>query len=86
MAFFNSKPKIRLNEKARIEFELQQLSEAVGAKRFQLPIVRLSRWQDLIQRPLSEVLQFTGKHIGHNTHDVRLDVQPENLEKCGGGG
>lgn len=86
MPFFKSKPTIATGEKARLEFELQKLSEFVGSERFNLPILSISQWHSMIDKPLTETLAAVGKHIQHPTGGINVVVQPENLATCGGGG
>jgi len=86
MPFFKSKPTIATNEKSRIEFELQQLLDCVGAQRFQLPVVRLAQWNTLLAGDLGDVVRFVGERISHETGALNVVVRPENLATCGGGG
>lgn len=86
MPFFKSKPTIATGEKARLEFELQKLSEFVGRERFSLPVIGLSQWQNMFNKPLTDTLKLVGDHLGHPTGAMNVVVQPENLATCGGGG
>lgn len=86
MPFFKSKPNIATGEKARLEFELQKLSEFAGSARFSLPVISLSQWQNMINQPLTDTLKAIGEHLKHPTGAMRIVVQPEDLASCGGGG
>jgi len=86
MPFFKTKPTIATGEKARLEFELQKLSEFVGSERFKLPVLSLAQWQNTTIKPLADTLATVGKHLQHASGSINLVVQPENLESCGGGG
>ncbi len=86
MPLFKTKPTIATGEKARLEFELQKLAECLGDERFSLPVLSLSQWQNMINKPLADTLEAIGKHLQHPTGSIQVIVQPENLATCGGGG
>ncbi len=76
--FFKPKANLPDGEKSRIEFCLQQLAECIGFERFALPV--LSR-QTLLgvyeaERNPQPVIDFVGKHLGHDVSEVRLRVVP----------
>ncbi|MCH2181086.1 MAG: hypothetical protein MK108_03690 [Mariniblastus sp.] len=85
MAFFGTKPNLTGNEKARIEFHLQQILDCVGLEPLQIPFIDpqplLTSGSDL-----SACTQAFADHLSHDIGQLRIEVVPEQLEKCGGGG
>jgi len=88
MAFFKTKPNVDVAEKARIEFQLQQIAESVGSERMQLPIVDLETIEGLAHTSRSHepIVGFVGKHLEHDVSQLIVAVEPQPLKKCGGGG
>ena len=74
------------NEKARIEFHLQQIAECIGFDRFTLPV--LSEY-DLLSENVATTEQLkclVGEHLGHDVSGVKVQTFPMQPEKVGGGG
>ena len=86
MAFFRAEPSLPVNEKARIEFHLQQIAECIGFERFQLPVLNMDSLLELCESPAEQMVGRVGKHLEHDTAGLRVVVTPETPEKCGGGG
>ena len=86
MAFFRSEPNLPVNEKARIEFHLQQLAECIGFERFQLPILKMESLLELREAPIEQMVGYVGEYLMHDTAGLSVAVVPEAPEKCGGGG
>ena len=86
--FFKSKPNLPDSDRVRIEFHLQQISECIGADRFQLPILGKSTLLGLPESGQSpeQIVHFAGKHLSHDVNELRVQVVPQVLEKAGGGG
>lgn len=85
MAFLGTKPNLSGNEKARIEFHLQQILNCVGLQPFQLPVID----PQTLLKPDSTIQSLTQRFADHLCHDVsglHVEVVPQQLEKCGGGG
>ena len=85
MAFIGTKPNLSGNEKARIEFHLQQILNCVGLQPFQLPVID----PQTLLKPDSTLQSLTQSFADHLSHDVaglQLEMVPQQLEKCGGGG
>ncbi|QEG43133.1 hypothetical protein [Roseimaritima ulvae] len=88
--FFKPKANLPDGEKSRIEFCLQQLAERVGFERFVLPVLTSKTLFDVYeaQRDPQQVMEFLGKHLGHDTSGIRLRVFPSlqlAQRSCGGG-
>jgi hypothetical protein len=90
MAFFQSTPNLPCNEKARIEFHLQQISECIGFERLKLPVLsedELSRGGGRTEnRSADQVLAAVGSHLDHNVSEIGLQTMPMPTQKSGGGG
>ena len=88
MAFFKSTPNLPVDEKARIEFHLQQIAQCIGFDRLKLPV--LSEESVLLRNGVAQsadqVLSLVGEHLGHDVSDVSIQTVPLPPEKCGGGG
>ena len=88
MAFFKSTPNLPVDEKARIEFHLQQIAQCIGFDRLMLPV--LSEESVLLRNGVTQtadqVLSFVGEHLGHDVSEVSIQTVPLPPEKCGGGG
>ena len=86
MVFFQPKLAIDDHEKARIEFQLQEIGEAIGFDSFRLPITRRSELLELESKTPQEIVEFIGSKLSHDTSglELRIDIAPK--EKCGGGG
>ncbi|MDG1875312.1 MAG: hypothetical protein P8J27_15465 [Mariniblastus sp.] len=85
MAFFKTKPNVPNNEKARIEFHLQQILECIGFERFTRPVLAHHLIVGVFQTP-AEIVNFAGQHLSHDVSGISVEVLPKELEKCGGGG
>jgi len=85
MALFKSKPNLPDNDKARIEFHLQQIAECIGFDRLTLPVLAQSSLVGAFESP-NEMVNFVGHHLSHDVGDITVEVAPKELEKCGGGG
>ena len=86
MAFFKPTPNLPDDEKARIEFHLQQIADCIGLDRFALPV--LSE-HSLLSGDLSTADQLkcvVGEHLGHDVSGVKIQTFPIQPEKVGGGG
>ena len=86
MAFFKPEPNLPLNEKARVEFHLQQIAECVGFERFQLSVLTMDSLLELCESTIEQMVGRVGKHLQHDTAGLRVVVSPETLQKSGGGG
>jgi len=85
MALFGTKPNLSGNERARIEFHLQQILDCVGLEPFQLPFFDPGPFL----RPgsdLGAMSQALSDHLSHDIQQTHIEVVPQELEKCGGGG
>lgn len=90
MAFFQSTPNLPCNEKARIEFHLQQISECIGFDRLKLPVLS----EDELMyggggtdvRSADQIMTAVGSHLGHNVSVIKLQTLPMPAQKSGGGG
>ena len=75
------------NERARIEFHFHQLSDCLGIERFKLPVLGLKELRHNDSRQSNDqIVRFLGKHLAHDVGGLRVAVEPQELEKCGGGG
>ena len=78
------------DEKARIEFHLQQISESIGFDRLQLPVMNEheilygARQSEL--RSSDQILTAVGDHLAYDVSGIRLQTLPMPPEKSGGGG
>ena len=90
MPFFKSAPNLSEDEKARIEFHLQQISESIGFDRLQLPVMNESDvLYDAEQSELrssKQILNAVGEHLTYDISEIRLQTLPMPPEKTGGGG
>lgn len=91
MQLFKSKPSLADGEKSRIEFHLQQIAESITADRLKLKF--LSEEAVLAGGPqgssladLETLTKRIGKHLSHDVDNISVLQQPQELEKCGGGG
>ena len=86
MAFFKSTPNLPDDEKARIEFHLQQIAECVGFDRLTLPVLSENSLLSENPRTADQLKCLVGEHLGHDVSDVRIQTFPMQPEKIGGGG
>ena len=90
MPFFKSTPNLPDDEKARIEFHLQQIAECIGFDRLRLPMLSedaiLRRANSTEYSTADQVLSLVGQHLGHDVSGVAIQTAPLPLEKGGGGG
>ncbi len=86
--FFKPKPNLPDAEKARIEFHLQQIGECVGFDRFTLPVLGRKTLFGLYESKKNpqQMIEFVGNHLAHDVSGIRLNVVPQQLQHCGGGG
>lgn len=88
MALFKPKSNLPDDEKARIEFHLQQIAECIGFDRFHLPVLRAQPLLE-VSKSGGDVRQLTahiGKHLNHEISGLRVNVFPQLVNKTGGGG
>lgn len=85
MAWLSTKPNVSGNEKARIEFHLQQIFSCVGCQPFLLPVVDAPALLDSVSS-IQSLSQSFADHLSHDVTGLRIEVAPQPLEKCGGGG
>ena len=90
MAFFQSAPNLPCDEKARIEFHLQQISECIGFERLKLPVLnedQLSHEGGRAEaRSADQVMAAVGEHLNHDVSEIKLQTLPMPSQKSGGGG
>ena len=90
MPFFKSAPNLPDDEKARIEFHLQQIHESIGFDRMQLPVMNerdiLYDAQQSELRSSKQILTAVGEHLNYDTAEIRLQTLPMPPEQTGGGG
>ncbi len=90
MALFRTTPNLPDDEKARIEFHLQQIAECIGFDRCQLPILNEEALiyddRQSALRTSDQIKQAVGQHLGHDVVDINLETTLLAPEKCGGGG
>ena len=86
--FFKPKANLPDAEKARVEFHLQQIAECIGFDRFKLPVLSMNSLQGLYEsrQTPDQMVAFVGEHLSHDVSGLGLLIEPEQLEKCGGGG
>ena len=85
MGFLSAKPNLSGNDKARIEFHLQQILDCVGLPAAQLPVVQPQSWLTP-DCDIQRLAKLSADHLSHDISDLRIEVSPQQLEKCGGGG
>jgi len=88
MALFSSGPTLAADEKARVEYHIQQIIDCIGRDRTQLPILStetLLGMNDHARSPHG-IMELLGQHLLYPTGDVKVQVIPELLKKVGGGG
>ena len=88
MLFFRSKPNIGDNEKAKVEFFFFKIAQAIGAERLEANIVDTKTMLDFANQtePIRKLLDFVGRALHHDVGNLRVQVSPKLLQKCGGGG
>lgn len=86
--FFKSEPNVIDNEKAKVEYYLQQIADAIGVDRLKLPVLRASALQELFEtdRSLDQMIGFVGEHLAHDVSGIQVKTQLQPLEKCSSGG
>lgn len=85
--FFKPKPNLPAGEKARIEFHLQQIAQAIGMDRMKLPVIsrrELLSWSE--SETPQEMITAVGSHLKHDVSGVGFALDPQQLQQCGGGG
>ncbi len=86
MAFFKSTPNLPDDEKARIEFHLQQIAECIGFDRLKLPVLSERSLLSGELQTAEQIKNRVGEHLGHDVSSVKLQTFPMQPEKTGGGG
>ncbi len=92
MPLFKPSPTLPDNERARIEFHLQQIAECIGFDRFRLPVLSVESllYDDVSSqqaiRSLDQLKQRIGEHLRHDVDKVKVQTIPMQPEKVGGGG
>ena len=88
MPLFKSGPNLPADERARVEYHLQQIADCIGRERFQLPVHRMDSLIKLGQLGQSprEIAEVIGQHLSHPIGDLKIQVIPEVVQKVGGGG
>lgn len=88
MALFKVKPNLADGEKAKVEFHFQQLAESVGYDRLKLEVQSKETLLGLCESGMTaeQMLVFVGEHLSHDVNDVKIAIDPQQPEKCGGGG
>ncbi|MDB4766511.1 hypothetical protein OAG71_02355 [bacterium] len=91
MQLFKSKPSLTDGEKARIELHLQQIAESIGSDRLRLNVLTGEEllYRDAESHTVQDVRSLVvkiGKHLSHDVGNIAIREQPQELEKCGGGG
>ena len=85
--FFKSKPNLPDGEKARIEYGLQQIAQTVGVEQMKLPVLSremLLGWVG--SKTPQEMIGAIGQHLSHDVAGVGFQLDPQQLQQCGGGG
>ncbi|MFT5301614.1 MAG: hypothetical protein ACI814_002420 [Mariniblastus sp.] len=88
MAFFKPTANLPDEDKARIEFHLQQIAESIGFDRFSLPVLSA---QDILYGAggtlaVEGIKHTVGQHLHHDVGTLTIKTELTELEKCGGGG
>lgn len=86
--FFQSKPDIADHDKARLEFRLQQITDAVGVVRMQSSIQASTRLvpSDPNAKP-EQILETIRDLTGHDFSGLKIQQSLDVLQpKSGGGG
>ncbi|MFG0291022.1 MAG: hypothetical protein ACF8CQ_22835 [Rhodopirellula sp. JB044] len=73
--------------KSRIEFHLQQIAECVGFERFTIPVVSRETVFGVYEsgRNPQHVIEFVGKHLGHDVSGIQVRVGLPQAPAAGGG-
>ncbi|MDG2012563.1 MAG: hypothetical protein P8J33_03605 [Pirellulaceae bacterium] len=88
MAFFNSGPNLPGDEKARIEFQLQQIVDCIGQEKTQLPVLSTAALLGMGQASgsVKDIAAAIGQHLSYPAGEIKVQVIPELLKKVGSGG
>jgi hypothetical protein len=86
MIFFKSTPNLSDNEKARIEFHLQQIAECIGFERLTLPVLSEKTLLSEEHETADQLKSFLGTHLRHDVGGIQIQTFPLQTEKVGGGG
>ena len=92
MPLFKPSPPLPDNDRARLEFHLQQIAESIGFDRFRLPVrsVKSLGYDSLSDRvtirSTDRIQELVGEHLRHDATQVKLQTIPMQPEKVGGGG
>lgn len=85
MAFFKSTPNLPDDEKARIEFHLQQIAECIGFDRLRLPVLSERSLLAGTNQTADQLKLLVGEHLGHDVSEVKVQTFPMQPTKVGGG-
>lgn len=85
--FFKPKANLSDAEKSRIELCLQQIAECVGFERFTLPVLSPKTLFEVYEteRNPQHVIEFVGKHLGHDVSGIQVRVALPQAQSAGGG-
>lgn len=88
MGFFKPKSGLPDDEKARVEFHLQQLAECIGFDLMQSDFVVPEQTFGTDLRDLNQemILKVVGEQLHHDVRSITVLSKPKPLQKCGGGG
>lgn len=86
--FFKSKSNLPVAEKARIEFHFQQVAECLGPERLARPVLGRSQLMEKLDslRSPETALAFLSDHLQHQVDGLQVNVVPQDVAKCSGGG
>ncbi len=82
--FFKPKPNLSDGEKARVEFHLQRIAEAIGIERLKLPV--LGRDELLRLKTPQDIVNRVGEHLSHDVSAIQVTSVLQQAGQCGGGG
>ena len=88
MPLFKVKPNLADGEKAKVEFHFQQLAETIGYDRLKLGFQTVEQLTGLSESGMSpeQILIYVGEHLSHDVSDLHIEIEPQKVEQCGGGG
>ena len=88
MAFFKLAPNLPDDEKARIEFHLQQIAECIGLERLTKPVANESSllYKTGVLQTTDQIMNLAGRHLGHDVGGITIETVYLPPETTGGGG
>lgn len=88
MAWFQTKPNLPHDQKARIEFFAQSIVDGIGVDCLKRPVVTAVEFEDLVysNSSLDDLVGFVSKQLGFDPQGLQFQTRPQQLETCGGGG